>query len=85
MIEIISPSEATSADVVVCVLYRAEDGLMLPDNVLDRCSECHRRVQLRPYVPKQPKRVCVECLPGVLERNDDEHAEAIAKLIGGEP
>jgi hypothetical protein len=65
---IVSPEEASTADAVVCIRYTAEAGLMLPDNVLDRCSECQRRVQLRPYVSKLPKRICVECLPDVLQR-----------------
>lgn len=52
--------EIMACDFVVCVL--ADLGLMLPDNVYDFCCKCDRKVQLRPDVPRGPKRICYDCI-----------------------
>ncbi len=56
-----SQDDIIGCDIVVCA--RAEDNkpLLMPDNVMDLCSRCGCKVQLRPYVPPGPKRVCHEC------------------------
>lgn len=60
-ITLIDMDEAAAVDVVVCITYRADKGLMLPDNVLDRCAHCSKQIQLRPNVPPQPMRLCLKC------------------------
>lgn len=50
------------ADYVVCVLAIPPMALMLQDNVIDFCCKCDRKVQLRPYVPQGPRRICYECI-----------------------
>ena len=73
IIKNVSTEEAAGADVVICIEYRAEEGLLLSDNILDRCHECGTRIQLRPDVPLGPKRICVPCAVTILgEVLDDE-------------
>ncbi|WFU42626.1 hypothetical protein QA640_09280 [Bradyrhizobium sp. CB82] len=73
-IKLVNAKEAATADFVVCVLYLAEEGLLLPDNVLDRCWKCGRRVQLRPTVPTGPRRICIEdAILEVEAHGQDEH------------
>jgi len=48
------------ADVVVCV--RLTSPLLMPDNVIDICSQCGEAIQHRPHVPKQPRKMCWECI-----------------------
>jgi len=60
-IKVVDEAEAATADVVVCVPYRPDEGLMLPDNVLDCCAHCAQQIQLRPNVPPQPMRLCLKC------------------------
>lgn len=54
-----SVDEIRKCDFVVCVLASAQ--VPLPDNVFDFCCECGEEVQLRPHVPKGPKRICYAC------------------------
>jgi hypothetical protein len=59
----VAPPEvlADKETVVVCVRVRAEDGLMLPDNLTGKCSECQWTIQYRPNAPSIGTKVCLEC------------------------
>jgi hypothetical protein len=47
---------------VCCPRYLAEQGLLCADNILARCCKCEVRLQLPPDVPKELKRICLECV-----------------------
>lgn len=48
-------------DYVICVLAIPPMAILYHDNVIDFCCKCDRKVQLRPYVPKGPPRICYDC------------------------
>lgn len=59
------PDDAEMADVVVC--RRLTSPLLLPDNLIDLCSQCGEAIQFRPHAPKLPPKICDECaLPGIM-------------------
>ena len=49
-----------SADVLVCVPVTMP--LVLPDNKVDDCAACGRRIQYRPTAPRKVTRMCVDCV-----------------------
>ena len=51
--------EMRNADFVVCL--PADRPLMLPDNMVSVCCHCGRAVQHRPTVPREVRKLCVEC------------------------
>lgn len=60
------PDEAECADSVIC--RRLTSPLLLPDNVIDLCSECGEAIQHRPHVPKTPPKICDLCaLPIIMK------------------
>lgn len=63
-VEFVTPEQAEEMDVLVCVPWTTPP--LLPDNQRGTCAMCQGRVQLRPYAPKRPMRVCVDCAPGVI-------------------
>lgn len=54
-----------SYDVVLCMLYGEDRGLLLADNRLADCRDCGRRVQYRPGSPPGP-RLCLPCAAAAL-------------------
>ncbi|MCP1761917.1 hypothetical protein [Bradyrhizobium japonicum] len=71
-VKIVTREEAAKADFVACVPYRAEEGLLLPNNVLARCCRCETRIQLRPDVPNGPRRICLPCALEEAELHGEE-------------
>ena len=63
--------EMTDAEFVVCL--PAGRPLMLPDNVVAVCCHCGRAVQHRPSVPRELRKLCLEC-------GNDEMKEQGAEL-----
>ena len=59
-IEIDEDGNGEHADVVVCM--RLTQPLLMPDNEIGLCSECGEAIQYRPYVPKLPRKMCLECI-----------------------
>ena len=51
--------EMRDADFVVCM--PAGRPPLLPDNVLAVCCHCGRRVQHRPSVPREVRKLCLDC------------------------
>ena len=64
-IKIVSNEEAERADFVVCV--RAGSPSPFPDNETGICSRCGHPIIFRPYMPKAPPKICVECAVGLAE------------------
>jgi hypothetical protein len=58
-VEIDDDGNGEHADAVVCV--RLTQPLIMPDNVIGLCAECGEAIQHRPHVPKQPRKICMEC------------------------
>lgn len=60
-VTVVSQDEAENAGMVGCIRYH---GVMLyfSDNEIGTCSRCGHQVQFRPYAPKKPPKVCMECL-----------------------
>jgi hypothetical protein len=46
-------------DLVVCM--RADGPDYFRDNEFGDCSRCGVRIKFRPYVPKEPPKVCMQC------------------------
>lgn len=59
-VKTVTQSEAERADILVCI--PAEWDTPFDDNVVGKCNDCGRDVQFRPHAPKEPTRVCVECV-----------------------
>lgn len=57
--KVASDDEAANCDFVICL--DMSRGKMFPDNALDFCCKCATLVQLRPHVPRGPKRICYSC------------------------
>jgi hypothetical protein len=57
--------EMRGADFVVCLPADRPGSmirrLMLPDNVVAVCCHCGRAVQHRPSVPREVRKLCLEC------------------------
>lgn len=58
-VEIVTDAEAETADMMICIRWTMPP--MYPDNQRGTCSRCGHAVQFRPYAPKRPARVCVNC------------------------
>ena len=58
-IKVVSEAEAETVDFVVCCRV----GMATPfdDNVFDVCAHCGHAIFFRPYMPKRPAKICVEC------------------------
>lgn len=54
-----STEECEDATYVVCC--RAGVPSPYPDNVSGTCGICAHAVYFRPYMPKTPMRICLEC------------------------
>jgi len=61
--EVQSQEDAEQCYAVVCMLAPEGRPLLMADNVFGTCSDCGRRVQHRPHIPRRPKLLCIECCP----------------------
>jgi hypothetical protein len=57
--EIVSGDDADESDAVICV--KLTSPLLMPDNLIDLCSECGEAIQHRPHIPKRPPKICIDC------------------------
>jgi len=60
--------------------YKAENGLMFPDNITDTCTDCGATIQLRPVAPMTEKKICFPCATdrGAFDPNDSEITRVIS-------
>ena len=67
--KIASPAECEEADYVICVRF----GTPTPfrDNVLDVCCACGQPIIHRPYVPRHPPKICVQCAAAKIDSHAD--------------
>ena len=58
-IKVVTEQEAEAVDFVVCM----REGGFTPfdDNVKGVCAHCGHAIFFRPYMPKTPPKICVEC------------------------
>lgn len=59
-ITVVSDEEAEEVDAVVCL--RAGSPSPFTDNETGVCSQCGHAIFFRPYMPKKPRKICVQCL-----------------------
>lgn len=59
-IKIVSDEEAETVDAVVCL--RVGTPTVFTNNETGVCSRCGHAIFFRPYVPKGPPKICMECL-----------------------
>lgn len=58
-IHICSAEEAEESDFIICV--KASCATPFTDNETGACFDCGEPVQFRPYMPKAPGKLCMEC------------------------
>jgi len=59
-IKIVSEQEAEAVDFVVCMRVGSMES-PFDDNVTGVCAHCGHAIFFRPYMPKHPQKICVEC------------------------
>lgn len=57
-----SKNDIAECDYIVCVPVAEGEPLKFPDNVMDFCSSCGVKVQMRPDLPLGPKFICYTCM-----------------------
>jgi hypothetical protein len=55
------------ADAAFVIVMALSVPLILPDNLLGRCSGCDRAIQFRPETAPAPIKLCLECAPAWVE------------------
>lgn len=73
-VKVVSDGEAETADVVVCV--RVGTPSPFTDNLTGHCLHCGHEVLYRPYTPKKPPKICINCLPAFEAEHDAAEARA---------
>jgi hypothetical protein len=66
-IEVVPERTAEESDYVVCVLKSHQ--AIFDDDEFGICFACEREIRFRPYMPKNPKKICIECLASKLREN----------------
>lgn len=66
-VHVVEDEEAEKCDYLICV--PAECDTPFTDNLTAFCCECGRKVQHRWHAPRKPKRICMECVVKLEERN----------------
>lgn len=59
-VQIVSDDEAEQSDFVVCV--PADWPTPFSDNLTTTCHDCGCAVVHRPYAPKRPPKICLNCV-----------------------
>jgi uncharacterized protein (DUF983 family) len=54
------PKAPDEIDFVVC-MRADEDPQYFTDNLRGVCSRCGAAIIFRPYAPKEPEKICVQC------------------------
>lgn len=67
-IRVVSDVEAEKGAYVVCI-QAADDPGCFADNLTGICCACGEAVVFRPYMPKQPPKICLQCVGGALSPN----------------
>ncbi len=70
-IQVVSDEEAAKADFVVCCT--ADMPSPFTDNVMATCAFCATAIIHRPYMPKEPLKICIECAMNLPERGKGTH------------
>lgn len=61
-------TDPEDADFLICVLAEHDSGTFR-DNLKGFCCRCDRVVVFRPYNPKRPKRLCIDCAMSLAVRH----------------
>lgn len=66
-----------SADYYVCA--RATSQAHFTDDLYDFCCECGEKVRYRPYGPRAPKKICLECaMPSMVKAKERGELEVVS-------
>lgn len=57
--KVVGDDEAEQADFVICL--RAGSRSPFKDNLTGVCAHCGAAIIFRPYMPKTPQKICLEC------------------------
>lgn len=71
LIDIVSAEAAESADLVACARWSdVQKGVpgTLPGTIKGACARCGTPIGWRPYIPKRPEKVCIDCVERDAER-----------------
>lgn len=60
-VEVVSDEEANLAAFVVCVRADSPAAEVFDDNETGVCSRCGAAIVFRPYMPKGPPKICLQC------------------------
>lgn len=60
-VEIIDDDEAEQADAVACMRVEDMPVANFDDDVITVCAMCGVAIRHRPYMPKRPPKVCIQC------------------------
>ena len=60
-------------DLVVCMRV-ADSPDIFDDDDFGNCSRCGERIRFRPYIPKEPPKVCLGCALAVIEEYKEANA-----------
>jgi hypothetical protein len=63
MIKTINPDDADAekAEFFVCARDRGQRDKVFADNQSGICAHCGHPIYFRPYAPKRPTKICIEC------------------------
>jgi hypothetical protein len=91
--KLVDDDAAERADFVAC-LKKVNDTGAFSDNEEGVCSKCGEVVIFRPYAPKKPARICMECVTEMLGGKQElakqacttnrSFAEAVNHITGGD-
>jgi hypothetical protein len=59
-VTVATDAECERSSAVVCMKLTVP--LIIADNLTGPCADCGDTVQFRPHVPKQPPKVCLDCM-----------------------
>lgn len=60
-IKVVSNEEAEKAQFVICMRANFPLQYPFPDNEKGVCGLCNAEIVFRPYAPKKPMKICMEC------------------------
>lgn len=66
--EVVSDEETEKASMTICVRVADMPVGHFAGDLFATCSVCGALVRHRPYAPKAPPKVCMQCAAGLIER-----------------
>lgn len=67
-VQVVSDAEADACDYLICMPW--DDNSPFKDNFRGICCMCGVTVMYRWHAPRQPKRICIQCMTENLNADD---------------